>query len=239
MARGRPRCEICTSLTGASDVRQLIALVRKDWMLHWRSVAAFCVGFIALAHALTWLLPPLPQPGLALPPVVTVPVALSFVLTCVTWLVERERSRETFALLRALPVSDLQIVGSKYLAYVLMQLAGLAFVLVTTPVGAYLSPMQVVTTFMGILTFASLCLAAQLSFTHRKAGVAPVILLLVVAVGAARLGQSHAIVSQLVSRWRQPWLHASLWAVCVTVTAGCLIAAYLRVRSQDTEDLIG
>jgi len=220
-------------------MRQLFALVKKDWLLHWRSVALFCVGFIALAHALTWLLPPLPQPALPLPPAVTMPVALSFVITCVTWLVERERSRETFALLRALPVSELHIVGSKYLAYVLMQLAGLAFVLVTTPVRAYLSPIQVATTFMGILAFASLCLAAQLSFTHRKAAVAPVVLLLVVAVGAARLGRSQAIVSEVVSRWRQPWLHVSLWAVCAAVTLACLMAAYLRVRSQDTQDLIG
>ena len=220
-------------------MRQLIALVSKDWLLHWRSVALFCVGFIALAHALTWLLPPLPRPADALPPAVTVPVALSFVMTCVTWLVERERSRETFALLRVLPVSDLHIVGSKDVAYLLMQLAGLAFVLVTTPVRAYLSPIQVATTFMGILAFASLCLAAQLSFAHRRAAVAPVILLLVVAVGAARLGRSQALVSALLSRWQEPWLHLLLWGTCVAVTLAGLIAAYLRVRCQDTQDLIG
>ena len=220
-------------------MRQLIALVSKDCLLHWRSVALFCVGFIALAHALMWILPPLPQPGLALPPVLTVPAVLSFVMTCVTWLVDRERSRETFALLRALPLSDFHIVGSKYLTYVLMQLAGLAFVLVTTPVGTYLSPLQVATTFMGILAFASLCLAAQLSFSHRKAAVAPVVLLLLLAVGAARLGQSHAIVRELVRRWREPWLHVSLWAVCLAVMVVCLLAACLRIRSQDTQDLIG
>ena len=202
-------------------------------------MALFCVGFIALAHALLWVLPPLPPPGLALPPALTVPAVLSFVMTCVTWLVERERSRETFALLRALPLSDLHIVGSKYLAYVLMQLAGVAFVLVTTPVGTYLSPLQVATTFMGILAFASLCLAAQLSFSHRKAAVAPVILLLVLAAGAARLGQSHAIVPELVRRWREPWLHVSLWAICLAVMVACLLAAFVRIRSQDTQDLIG
>ena len=220
-------------------MRQLIALVTKDCLLHWRSVALFCVGFIALAHALMWILPPLPQPGLALPPVVTVPAVLSFVMTCVTWLVDRERSRETFALLRALPLSDLHIVGSKYLTYLLMQLAGLAFVVLTTPVGAYLSPIQVATAFMGILAFASLCLAAQLSFSHRKAAVAPVILLLVLAASATRVGHSQAIVRELARRWREPWLHVSLWAVCLAVVLVCLLATCLRFRSQDTEDLIG
>ena len=220
-------------------MRQVIALVTKDCLLHGRSVALFCVGFLALAHALLWVLPPLPQPGVALPPALTVPAVLSFVVTCVTWLVDRERSRETFALLRALPLSDLHIVGSKYLVYVLMQLAGLAFVLVTTPVGKYLSPIQVATTFMGILAFASLCLAAQLSFSHRKAAVAPVILLVVVAAGATRLGQSHNIVRELTRRWRDPWLHVSVWAICLAVMLVCLAATYLRFRSQDTQDLIG
>ena len=220
-------------------MRPLIALVTKDCLLHWRSVALFCVGFTVLAQALMWILPPLPQPGLALPPALTVPAVLSFVMTCVTWLVDRERSRETFALLRALPLSDLHIVGSKYLTYVLMQLAGLAFVLVTAPVGAYLSPIQVATAFMGILAFASLCLAAQLSFSHRKAGVAPVILLLVLAGGASRVGHSHAIARELVHRWREPWFHVSLWAVCLAVVLACLVATCLRFRRQDTQDLIG
>lgn len=220
-------------------MRQLIALVTKDCLLHWRSVALFCVGFIALGHALMWILPPLPQSGLALPPALTVPAVLSFVMTCVTWLVDRERSRETFALLRALPLSDLHIVGSKYLTYVLMQLAGLAFVLVTAPVGAYLSPIQVATAFMGILAFASLCLAAQLSVSHRKAAVAPVMLLLALAAGASRVDHSHAVVRELVRRWHETWLHVSLWAVCLAVVLVSVVVTCLRFRSQDTQDLIG
>ena len=105
-------------------------------------------------------------------------------------------------------------------------------------VGNYLSPIQVATTFMGILAFASLCLAAQLSFSHRKAAVAPVILLVVVAAGATRLGQSHNIVRELTRRWRDPWLHVSVWAICLAVMLVCLAATYLRFRSQDTQDLI-
>ena len=220
-------------------MRPLIALVTKDCLLHWRSVALFCVGFIALAHALLWILPPLPQPGPTLPPVLSVPAVLSFVMTCVTWLVDRERSRETFALLRALPLSDLHIVGAKFLTYLLMQLAGLAVLLIATPVGAYLAPIQVATAFMGVLAFASLCLAAQLSFCHRKAGVAPVILLLVLAASASRAGQSQTLVQELARRWHQPWLHVSLWAVCLAVVLICLAASCLRFRSQDTQDLIG
>ena len=168
------------------------------------------------------------------------PAVLSFVLTCVTWLVERERSRETFALLRALPVPDLHIVGSKYLAYVLMQLLGLAFVLVTTPVGKYPSPIQVVNDVHGDYLFASLCLAVQLSFSHRKAAVAPVICCWSCAARAARLGSRTHIVLELVrplARAMAP--RCLLWAICLAVVAWRAPRHLPAVRSQDTQDLIG
>jgi hypothetical protein len=219
-------------------MRRLFALLVKDFWLHWRSVTLFCVGLVLLALVLSWVLPPLEQPGLRLPPPITVPLALTFVMSCVTWLVDRERSRETFALLRVLPVSDLCIVGSKYLAYLLMQAFGLAVVLLLAPVSAYLTPLQVVTTFMGLLMFGSLTLTAQLSFTHRKAAAAPLVLLLLAAIAVLRLGRSGDAVRLVASRWHEPWLHVSLWVASIALVALCVVVAWLRVRSQDTSELI-
>jgi ABC-type Na+ efflux pump permease subunit len=218
-------------------MRRLLALLVKDFWLHWRSVAMLCVGLVLAARALSWLLPPLERPGFQLPPI-TVPLALTFVMSCVTWLVDRERSRETFALLRVLPVSDLCIVGSKYLAYVLMQAFGLAVVLALAPVAAYLTPVQVVTTFMGLLAFASLTLTAQLSFAHRKAAAAPLVVLLLIAITALRLGHSGDAVRVVASRWHEPWFHASLWAASLALVAVCVVVAWLRIRGQDTSELI-
>ena len=218
-------------------MRMLLALVHKDLLLHGLGVVAYSVGFPLAALGLRWLLAPLNKD--AAPMTAAVPMALYFVLICAGWLVERERSRETFALLRALPISDLQIVAAKFLAYCIMQVVGFAGALVVLPVGRFVTPVQLVTVFLTMLAFGCLVLAVHMSFSGKRALVAPFVLIGVMVVAAARLAREPRLVADFSRLWGEPWVHAVVWVGALATAAGLVWVTYLRMRSQDTQDLIG
>jgi ABC-type Na+ efflux pump permease subunit len=215
----------------------VLVLTAKDLRLHARGVVAYTLGFTVAAWVLLWLMPPLSGPNG--PPAILFPIALYFVLICAGWLVERERSRETLALLRALPVSDLAIVGSKFLAYFVMQLFGFTVALLASPLVRLATPVQLISVFVVMYLFAALVLAVQLSFAGRSAAAGPLVLMVIATASGARIARSPELVVDAVRWWNEPWLHAAFWAGAVLVVLGLGSLAWLRIRSQDTQNLVG
>jgi hypothetical protein len=218
-------------------MRAVLTLARKDLLLHGRGVVAYTVGYAAAAWALLWLLPPVG--GRDTPPAIIFPIALYFVLVCSGWLAERERSRETFALLRALPVSDLAIVGSKFAAYFGMQLFAFAVALAASPLTRFATAVQLVTIFAVMYAFGGLVLAVQLCFSARRAVAGPLLVMVAATLAGARIARAPGLVADVVRLWADPWVHAGVWAGCGAVTVAMIAIAWLRVRSQDTQDLVG
>jgi hypothetical protein len=218
-------------------MRAVLTLARKDLLLHRRGVAAYTVGYAAAAWVLLWLLPPVS--GSAGPPAIMFPIALYFVLVCAGWLVDRERSRETFAFLRALPVSDLAIVASKFAAYFVMQVFGFAVALLVSPLGRSATPVQLVTAFAVMYLFGGLVLAVQLCFAARRAVAGPLLLMVAATAAAARIAKAPDLVADAVRLWADPQAHVLAWGAIALVICVLVLIAWLRLRALDTRNLIG
>ena len=214
------------------------ALIAKDLVLHWRNLVLFCVGSTLLLWALVWVTPAskrLDASGRAL---VTYPVLVYSLAIWVEWLVNSERTKETFAFLRALPVSDWHVVAGKFVVCWLMEFVVLVIVLALSPMRLNLNAWQTVTYVVAGLTAAAVTLAVQLGLSHRKAFAVPVGSVLVLVAVVAALAQSPEHVGRLLGLWRDPEAHIVVWLVCVGLDASLVYLSYLRFRSQDTDRLI-
>jgi ABC-type Na+ efflux pump permease subunit len=221
-------------------MRRLTALVTKDLLLHWRGLLLCCVGYTVGARILLYMLPPIQPTAGDAQPAILFPLVLYFGLICVGWLVDRERSHNTFALLRALPVSDAHIVGAKFVACLAMHLCELAALLVVFPtILAGLTVLQIGTVFLAVLTFGNLLLAFRVMFADKLRASAPAVVVVVAMLAMARQGDAGQAVVRLTQWWPEPWFHGASLAVGV-VANGLLVAiTYLRFHAQDTDQLIG
>src|SRR5688500_4818645 len=99
-------------------MNQIRALVWKDLQVHWRAAALLLVGWPVGVRLLVLIVQAAPDSaGSGLPIVVTMVSLFLFMAAAAglaTMLVERERSKETFAWVRTLPVSDAHIVTGKW-----------------------------------------------------------------------------------------------------------------------------
>lgn len=218
---------------------QLIALILKDLLLHGRALVLFVTGFTLLVWVLVWAAPqtrPLDAGGRAL---ITQPLLLFSFAIWAEWLVNTERSKETFAFLRALPVSDGHVVGSKFMVCWMMECLVLVVVLTVSPMPLSLNAWQTVTYLVAGLTAATVTLAVQLCVSHRKAFAVPTSLLFLVVGAIATVAQSPAGIGRLIALWNEPRAHVVAWLVCGGLNALLVHLTVLRFRSQDTPQLVG
>ena len=166
-----------------------------------------------------------------------VPVAVAIA----AWVIERERSRETFAWLRTLPVSDAQIVASKFISCLVFYLMGGAgWALFFRGVGLDLTVYQFVSVWFGSLLVAGFALLCQLLFTGRLANASPSFVMLVVAWFAVRpIEQSGAATAHVIRWWSDPVSHAWFWIACVVLLATFTWLSYLRFHCQEANELGG
>lgn len=218
-------------------IKLMVALMRKDFQLHWRNILGTTVGLAALAWVLLWLLPPPERKGVL--PVVLVPMLVNFQVCFATWLIDRERSRETFALLRAMPVSDAAIVTSKFATHAVLNLFSFALMLAVYPRAlTLLTPATLVTVLVLALTWGCSVIALRLILPDRPGTIAPLTVLLVLALAGARLSQRHdlgAAFDRLSSHW---WFQYALWGGALLTSGALWLAAVRWFQSRETRDLV-
>jgi ABC-type transport system involved in multi-copper enzyme maturation permease subunit len=215
----------------------VLALMRKDFQLHWRNILGMTAGLAALVWVLLWLLPPPERQGVL--PVVLVPMLVNFQVGFATWLIDRERSRETFALLRAMPVSDAAIVTSKFATHAVLNLYSFGLMLAVYPRAlTLLTPVTLVTVLVLCLTWGCSVIALRLVLPDKPGTIAPLTVLFVLALVGARLSQRHdlaAAFDRLASHW---WFQYALWGGALLTSGGLWLAAVRWFESRDTRDLI-
>jgi predicted MFS family arabinose efflux permease len=219
------------------QMTHVLALMRKDFQVHWRNVFGTTAALSALAWVLLWLLPPPERKGVL--PVVLVPMLVNFQVCYATWLIDRERSRETFALLRAMPVSDAAIVTSKFASHAILNLVSFGLMLAVYPRAlTLLTPPTLVTILALCLTWGCSVIALRLILPDRPGTIAPLAALLVLAIVATRLSRRHdlgAAFDQLSLQW---WFQYALWGGALVTSWAFWLVAVRWFQSRDTRDLI-
>lgn len=212
------------------------ALLEKDARIHWQHMFGLWIGLGVFVRALLWLLPPPEEVGV-LPPVL-VPMVVYIHLGSAAWLVDRERSRRTFALLRAMPVSDASIVTSKLVAHALVNLVGFGSMLVVYPRALTLvTPATLVTTAVTSITFGSYVVGMRLLLPDRPGTILPLLLLLAVAAAGWRLSQQYDMVASFVllsSRW---WFQYALWGGALATNCAIWLITVRLFEARDTSAL--
>jgi hypothetical protein len=218
-------------------MKTVTALVRKDLLLHWRGMVLLSVGMGAFVVLLLWLFPPRERQGVV--PVGLLAMLVNFNLAFATWLVDRERSRETFALLRAMPVSDRAIVTSKFITHGLLGVTGFGVMLAVYPrLLGILTPPAVVTLLITFLMFGALVVGLRLCLPERPGTIAPLVVLLVLAIVGARLSQEPQVVA-LYERVSMGWsYHAAIRGIALLVSGGIWYVTVRCFQSRETRDLL-
>jgi len=225
-------------------MRQVCTLVWKDIHIHWRTISSLMLVLPIGVQVMLRMQQAgsrtggSQSAGRAAMLIVTllVPVAVAVA----SWLIERERSRETFAWLRTLPVSDAHIVASKFISCLVFYLiGGAAWAAFFRGSGLDLTAYQFVSVWFGSLVVAGFALLSQLLLTGRMANASPALLMLLVAWFAVRpVEQSGPAIQQVRRLWGDPRFHAWLWIGCVVLQGVFAWLSYLRFHSQETDELI-
>ena len=154
-------------------------------------------------------------------------------------LIERERSRETFAWLRTLPVSDWHVVLSKFVAAFVFCLAlGVAWLLALWDLGPILTLPQFVSAWCVTFLMASFAILCQIVFSGRVAVMWPMLVVFLVLIVAQPITSSTPSFERMLALWRDPATHVWVWPVCVGVEALMVAAAYASFHSRDTHSLV-
>lgn len=108
-------------------MRQIRALVWKDIRIHWRTIPPMMLALpvgVQLVLQMQRAGATEGSPSAARAAMLIVMMVVPVAVAVAAWLIERERSRETFAWLRTLPVSDAQIVASKFISCLVFYVMG-------------------------------------------------------------------------------------------------------------------
>jgi ABC-type Na+ efflux pump permease subunit len=221
-------------------MRQIRALVWKDLKVHGWPAGLLLVGWPVALRALVLV----PQtsgnvhPG-ALPSIVAATSVLFFLAVSTglaTMLVERDRSRETFAWLRTLPVSDAHIVAGTWLSALIFHVAGAtSWWVVLGRLAPPLTVPQFISVCGALAVVASLALASQIAASGRLVLGAPIAALALLM--APVLGRGPTPAARMIELWNGSWEHAWFWAGCLAVSALLAAIACWRLRAQETHAL--
>jgi ABC-type Na+ efflux pump permease subunit len=160
-------------------------------------------------------------------------------MTMATWLVEHERTKETFAWLRVLPVSDSHIVLSKFIAVLVFYVVGgAAWLLVLGGVGPVLSVPQFVTAWLVAFVFASVALLFQFVSSSRVGASAPALLVFLALLAGQPITQSPHAVATLVRWWHDPVAQIWMWLACLAIEAVVVWTTCRGFRSQDAQRVV-
>lgn len=157
-------------MTGYAD--HVIALMQKDARLHGRAIASAQAAVLGIA-ALAWTLKPDADAA-------NTTLLFNFNVLLAgfwgEWLISREKTKGTFAWLRATTVTDAELVLSKFLA------AGLCTTtlwVATAVVFVRPGRLEAVAVWAGLLTFSALAVACRWRFEAKMGQVLPYVALLV------------------------------------------------------------
>jgi hypothetical protein len=222
---------------------QIRALVWKDLQVHWRAAGLLLSGW-PIGVRLLMLIPqtsPDANPA-ALPAVVTMASLLLFVAVSAglaTTLVERERTKETFAWLRTLPVCDAHIVAGKCATGLVFHVFG--FAAWWTVLGRFapaLTVPQAISVWCVTAVIGSVPLVSQIASSGRLAGAAPVAVLVLGLVAGSALGRWPEASVQAIRALNGSWEHPLIWIGCLGLYAALAAVAYWRFHTNDTDVLI-
>jgi ABC-type transport system involved in multi-copper enzyme maturation permease subunit len=224
-------------------MNQVWALVRKDLQIHARSIAVQLLGWTFLMRVLVQAQHALGlTKGQSLASMVisgSLGIFPLFAICSAQWLIERERGKETFAWIRALPVSDLHVVLAKFGGILAIGLiGGLGWRIATLGIDLGLTRWQLASSWMIWWAFAGVALFCQLMFSGRLAGVTPAFLYFVVAGFAFFVSRSPEASARVTTTWNDPWAHVWLWGACVGVEGVAVLATYRLFHSRDSQSLV-
>lgn len=222
---------------------QIRALVWKDLQVHWRAAGLLLAGWPIGVRLLVSVVPPSQDAGGPPLPMVVAMVSLFLFLAITaglaTTLVERERTKETFAWLRTLPVSDTHIVLAKCATgFVLHACGWVAWWAVLWDVAPAVTLPQAASLWWLTLVVGLVPLACQLAIPGRLALASPVVLLGLALLAAVPLQRSPAVWLSVIDLWRGSWGHLLLSACCVAAYALIAAAACLCFHAADTRVLV-
>jgi len=221
------------------NMHQIRALVWKDLQVHWRAAALLLAGWPIGVRLLVRIVQASPDAGGPGVPIVVTMVSL-FLFVAVaaglaTVLVERERSKDTFAWLRTLPVCDAHIVTGKCVTGLVFHAAGYAaWWMVVGPLAPALTVPQAVSVWCVTAVIGSVPLVGQIASSGRLAPAAPVAVLALCLLAWPALSRSPAAAAGAIDAWRGSWAHPLLWMGCVAAYALLAGVAYWRFHANDT-----
>lgn len=223
-------------------MNQVPALVWKDVLIHWRTAGALVVGWPVFLRLLLLMNPGDPsatRPLAGLTTLLSVGTVTPIGMAMATWLVEQERTKETFAWLRALPVSDAHIVLSKFATVLVFYLlGGAAWLLVLGGVGPAMSVSQFLSAWSVAFMLACLALLFQFISTSRFGATTPALLVVLVFLAGQPISRSPDTVAAISRWWGDPWGHVWLWSGCLATEAVVIWIAWLRFRAQDAHRVV-
>ncbi len=219
---------------------QIRTLVWKDLQVHWRVAGPLILGWPVGIRMLAFIRQAAPDADpRSLPLVVTVlsvPLFVAVSSGLATMLVEQERTKETFAWLRTLPVSDLQIVIAKCATGLVFHVCGsFAWWAVLGGMTPSLTLPQAASVWCLTLVVGGISLLSQLATSGRLAVAAPIALLALGLLAGAPLSRSPSAALRIIEWWQGTWGHVVLWAACAVVYALLVGLAYARFHAADTE----
>jgi ABC-type Na+ efflux pump permease subunit len=222
---------------------EIRALVLKDLQVHWRAAGALLLGWPIGIRAMVFIQQAAPEADpRTLPLIVTLLSLLLFVAVTTglaTMLVERERTKETFAWLRTLPISDVHIVAAKYATGLLFHMVGwIAWWVTLGRVAPSLTLAQAISVWCLTLVAGSLALFSRLAASGRVAAASPVVLFAVGLVAGAQLSRSPSTAVRASGWWNGSWEHVFVWAACSAVYVLLVALAYVRFHAEDARALI-
>ena len=216
--------------------KQLGALIGKDLRLHGRAVALATLGSLVLLAVADRLIP---DRGAG--PRVTFVGNLNLLLTLLwsDWLITRERSKRTFAWLRALPVDDRVLVGSKFATAAVC----CVFHWVTTSALFARELWQPVGTGVvvqcAVLTFGALSVATKWRFPFKVGQIAPLIVVLVPILLVGLLaGNGTDADAALRELWNSPHGRPTAAATLLLLYGAIVWATLHWVIRTDTHQLV-
>ncbi|MCI0349258.1 MAG: ABC-2 transporter permease [Acidobacteriales bacterium] len=217
-------------------MRPLLFLVLKDFQLHWRSLL---VSWAILLAASLFFTRNATSEFVALATILVYSMMATIAYS--DWLIYREKAKGTVAWLRALPLSDLQIVSSKFIAHGLMLAGGFILCVALLQPGLFRpsrAPLLLLS-FFGLQAFGTFMVASRWLFGLKLGQAAPFFAPLVLYLMVYRLMKDDP---QSVQGWlfslRDPRNAA---AGCVLLAAIGVASWYLVLRwfsGRDTQQLI-
>lgn len=203
----------------------------KDFRIHGRSIGA-AQGAVLAIGAMAWgMKPDAHETNAAL--VFNFNVLLAGFWS--EWLISREKTKGTFAWLRATAVSDTELVLSKFLA------AGLcATVLWIATAVVFVRPglFAGVAAGAGLVVFSAIAVASRLRFGAKVGQVLPYAVLLVPLTVVIGLKQAAGVEIDIVSWFHTP--HRRAWTLVLLVACWAMFFEIIRrwVRRCDTFELL-